>query len=194
MLLCGASVLLLAALHAGFAWQGHRGLGDAIPKLGLARCLVEFTLGALAARLWQQWDGQPSHPVLSRRFALLAVAGVACGLLLGLPETAFVPLALWAGLLALAFADGPAIHWLAVGPVHWLGQVSYSTYLCHFGLFIVFKLAFVDASLQLGVVQLAGFTGLLLVASAVLYHGIETPAQRAFNALQLPRRRSSHPA
>ena len=63
----------------------------------------------------------------------------------------------------------------------WLGEVSYSTYLAHFLLFILYKLAFVDASLQLGWAGLAGFLALVLAASAGLYYGLEKPAQRWLN-------------
>ena len=44
-----------------------------------------------------------------------------------------------------------------------------------------FKLAFVDASLQLGWAGLGGYLGLVLVASVGLYHGLEKPAQRWLN-------------
>ena len=55
------------------------------------------------------------------------------------------------------------------------------TYLAHFLLFIVWKLLFVDASLQLGWAGLAGFVAALAVLSAALYHGLEKPAQRWLN-------------
>ena len=43
------------------------------------------------------------------------------------------------------------------------------------------KLALVDASLQLGWGQLAGFLTLVFAASVLLYHGLEKPAQRWLN-------------
>ena len=192
--LLGLAVLLLAGLHAIFAWHGCRRLGEAITSLGLARCLIEFMLGAVAARLWLAWHQRGPRPWLAGGLAVVTAACLIGGPALGLPETAFVPLALLAGLIALSLAGPASVGWLASGPVHWLGEVSYSTYLSHFGLFIVFKLLFVDTTLQLGVLQLAGFVGLLLVASATLYHGVETPAQRMLNALRWPRRVQSGPA
>lgn len=193
-LLLGVAVLLLTGLHAVFASHGHRGLGEAITSLGLVRCLIEFTLGAVAARLWLKWQERRPGPWLAGGFAVITAACLIGGPALDLPETAFVPSALFAGLMALSLAGPASVGWLASGPVHWLGEVSYSTYLCHFGLFIVFKLIFVDATLQLGLLQLAGFAGLLLVASAALYHGVEIPAQRVLNALRWPRRLQSGPA
>ena len=66
--------------------------------------------------------------------------------------------------------------------LRWLGDISYSTYLGHFFLFVLFKLAFVGADLQLGWAGLAGYLALVLAASAALYRGLEKPAQRWLNA------------
>ena len=69
--------------------------------------------------------------------------------------------------------------------------MSYSTYLCHFGLFIVFKLLLVGPDLQLGYGALAAFIGLLVIVSGLSHALIELPAQRALNALQPLRNRSA---
>ncbi|WP_298172582.1 acyltransferase [Novosphingobium sp.] len=176
--------LLLMGLFALFAALGHSSLGDAITSLGLARCLIEFTAGTLAARLWLHWRGLPSAQRIGHACGGAAAATCGAGLWFALPETAWVPLALLLVLLAMALADGRIARRLASGPVHWLGEVSYSTYLCHFGLFIVFKLAFVGADLQLNVWKLAVFIGLLVVVSGLSHAWVELPAQRALNALQ----------
>ncbi|OYU33248.1 acyltransferase [Novosphingobium sp. PASSN1] len=181
--LAGATGLLLGGLHVVYAATGHSSLGEAITSLGLLRCLIEFTVGTLAARLWLKWNDTSSAPRISRLCAAATAATLGAGLWFALPETIWVPLALLLVLLSLALAQGPIAHWLASGPVHWLGEVSYSTYLCHFGLFIVFKLLFVGPDLQLGGWQLAGFIGLLAVVSGLSHALIELPAQRALNAL-----------
>ena len=173
-----AAVALLAGLHAIFAAGGHRLLGDAITSLGLVRCLLEFALGTLAARLWLTWREASRRPLLVVLLTFAALLAIGAGLSAGLPETAFVPLALFCGLLALAFDRGWVARWLGRGPIHWLGEVSYSTYLAHYGLFMVFKLVCVDSSLQLDLPRLAAFLALLLAASAGLYHAVELPAQR----------------
>ena len=71
--LLGWLAVLLAALHALFAAGGHRILGADIVHLGLPRCLIEFTAGTFAARLWLHWQG---HPAASR-FAWLGTLGAA---------------------------------------------------------------------------------------------------------------------
>ena len=45
----------------------------------------------------------------------------------------------------------------------------------------MWKLVFVDASLQLGWAGLVGYLALVMTASVVLYHGLEKPAQRWLN-------------
>ncbi|MFM5924605.1 MAG: acyltransferase family protein [Novosphingobium sp.] len=173
-------VLALAlALHLVFRVGGHSGLGDAIPVTGLRRCLLGFAMGCLMCLLWQRWRDYPRAGVL----AGLACAGIiALAWLSGLPETAWVPAAFFAGLLALALGRGPLVRVLGGRVLTYLGEISYSTYLSHFLLFILFKLAFVDATLQLGWAGLAGFLALVLAASIALYHGLEKPAQRWLGA------------
>ncbi len=173
------AAILALGLHLLFAASGHPRLGDDIPGLGLARCLIGFALGGVMCQLWQRWAA------LRRAAALIGLACaviVLAGLGLALPETAWVPAALFAGLLALALDRGPIAQLLGGRALTYLGEISYSTYLAHFGLFIVFKQAFVDESLQLGGSGLAGFLGLVLAASVALYHGLEKPVQRWLNA------------
>ncbi len=128
--------------------------------------------------LWQRWQGSHQAAQSARLSCalVLALAGI-----LALPETMFVPAALFTGLLALALGRGAVTRVFGGKVLTYLGEISYSTYLAHFGLFIVFKLLFVDASLQLGWGQLTGFLALVLGASVVLYHGLEKPAQRWLN-------------
>ena len=158
--------------------NGLAGLGEDIPGMGLWRCLAGFAMGCTLCLLWRRWQAEPRGGVLA---ALGCVAVLAIGLGLGLPETAWIPAAFYTGLLALALGRGSVVRLLGGRTLTYLGEISYSTYLAHFLLFILFKLAFVDASLQLGWAGLGGYLGLVLVASVGLYHGLEKPAQRWLN-------------
>ena len=175
--------LLTAALAladwALFAAHGHTTLGADVPGLGLWRCLIEFTMGCAMCQLWQAWRELPRAAAIG--FASF-VAWAISGLLLGLPETALVPVLFFTGLLALALDRGSAARLFGGRVLTYLGEISYSTYLAHFGLFIVFKLAFVNASLQIGWAGLLGYLALVLGASVLLYHGVEKPSQRWLNA------------
>lgn len=177
LVLCAG--LLAAAIHWAFATNGYSGLGDNIPGMGLLRCLAGFAMGCLMCQLWRRWHGV-AHGGLLAGMACLALSATA--LALGLPETAWVPATFFAGLLALALGSGPLVRLFGGKILTYLGEISYSTYLAHFLLFILFKLAFVDDSLQLGWGGLAGFLALVLAASVALYHGLEKPAQRWLNA------------
>jgi peptidoglycan/LPS O-acetylase OafA/YrhL len=180
-LLLGAAALLLGALFALFAANGFDNLGAEISRFGVWRCLLEFATGNLLCVLWQRCR---AARLAGPGAALAAIAALGTGLGLGLPETAFVPLCFACGLLALALDRGTVAKALGRGVVLYLGEISYSTYLAHFLLFILFKLAFVDASLQIGWAGLCGFLALVLAASVILYHGIEKPAQRWLNRRQ----------
>lgn len=179
-----AVLLTLAALLAGaiyllFTLNGHADLGADIPGLGLWRCLASFAMGCLMCQLWQRWNGARHGGTLAGR----SCGGiVAAAFTFGLPETAWVPAAFFTGLMALALGGGAVVRLLGGKALTYLGEISYSTYLGHFGLFILFKLAFVDASLQLGWAGLTGYLAVVLVTSVTLYHGLEKPAQRWLNA------------
>jgi peptidoglycan/LPS O-acetylase OafA/YrhL len=170
LVLAAAMVLILLPSIMGLGT-----LGRDIPCFGLLRCLVEFTTGTMLASLFLRGGGVRAPLVLG--LLLLTAA------LLGAPETLVVPASLAALLLALARAPaGP----LASRVPHWLGEISYATYLSHYLLWKLVKLA-----LPAGPVPpLAILIYLLFVlgGSHLLYFRLELPAQRWINARALLRR------
>jgi peptidoglycan/LPS O-acetylase OafA/YrhL len=170
---------LCAAIAALFAAAGAHSLGEHIVTLGLWRCLAEFSLGIVACLLWRKWHGLAGAAGWA---AIACIAVLALGVLLGLPETMFVPAAFFTGILALALDRGIVSRALSSRVAVYLGDISYSTYLAHFLLWIVFKMAFVGHDLQIGWAGLAGYIALVAAASVVLYHGVEKPAQAWLNA------------
>jgi peptidoglycan/LPS O-acetylase OafA/YrhL len=175
------SLAIVSAIPLYFWADDDTILGAEISRLGLVRCLLEFSLGNLLCLLWLRWR-EAAHGAKIALAACLAVLGAGLGL--ALPETAFVPTCFAAGLLALALGRGAVVRALGGPVLRYLGEVSYSTYLAHTFLWLIFKLAFVDASLQIGWVRLAGFLTLVFGASALFYHGVEKPAQRWMNRRQ----------
>ena len=175
--LAGVAAGLAMGLYLIFALQGHATLGADITHLGLWRCLAQFSMGAVLALVWQRHGGRTL--ALAAWGACAAILAIA--LLADLPETAFVPALFAAGLLALASDRGAAGRLFAARPLRWLGDISYATYLLHFFGFVLFKLMFVDASLQLGWWQLLAFVALLLAASDAVFRWFEKPAQRWLN-------------
>lgn len=169
---------LAAVVHTIFAAHGYRTLGEDIPGLGLWRCLPEFAMGMVLCILWRRWTQSGGRAV---RALIAALFWTTMCLAWRLPETALVPGLFFLLLAALALDTGPLARLLGGRVLTYLGEISYSTYLAHFLLFIVWKLAFVDASLQLGWLGLAGYLGLVAAVSVTLYHGLEKPAQRWLN-------------
>jgi peptidoglycan/LPS O-acetylase OafA/YrhL len=186
-----AALLLLAFLLAAvMGSSGATVLDRDIPRFGLLRAVTEFTMGTIVCALWQRWCSRPGAA------AALAGAFVAGALLLGLaagaPEILVVPLFLAGLLLGLALtADRPG-NPLAARPIRYLGEISYSTYLVHFLLYILFKILFVEDPANVPPALIAFFLLLTLLASVALYHGVERPAQRALNRL-FDRRLSRRP-
>ncbi len=176
LLLIAAAVPLLALFALLIA--GHGGLGYSISEFGLLRCLAEFSCGTMLSELWRRWRGDRRIELgcWMAGIAMLAAWGA------GVPETLALPFAFAALLLALALGAERPRHPLAGRWIHWLGEISYATYLSHFLLFFAFKLAFVRDEFDAPPASIAAYLLLVLVASALLYHGVERPAQRAILA------------
>lgn len=167
---------LLAGLWAYFALHGSADyLGYEIQRTGLMRCLLEFWTGNVLRMLWARWRDVPD--ICTGAWAAM-IALLEGGVVLHLPEASYIPGVFAALILALSLEDRTPARLLRSGPLHWLGEISYSTYLSHFLLFIVFKMLFVGPDLTVGLGKLALFLLLVLAASAALYRLVEQPAQR----------------
>jgi peptidoglycan/LPS O-acetylase OafA/YrhL len=173
--LVGCAALPLLALFVAAQALGTSSLGFDITHFGLARCLAEFACGTMLATLWRRWCGIAGAEIACWIASICCFAAWAAGV----PETLAVPFAFATLLLALALGAERARHPLAGRAIHWLGEISYATYLSHFLLFFAFKLAFVSDPRNVPPLLVAAYLLLVLAASAALYHGFERPAQRA---------------
>jgi peptidoglycan/LPS O-acetylase OafA/YrhL len=180
----GVLALLFGLLHAVMAWAGAATLGHSIARLGVVRCLAEFTAGTALCALWLRWAEQPVRwAFVSGALALALFAGWLAGLL---PETLAIAPAFAAALMALALTSGLPGNPLEAGWLHHLGEISYATYLSHFLLYFAFKLAMVDDPYDVPPVLIALFLALVLGSSIALYHLVERPTQRAINRWRWP--------
>ncbi len=178
--LVALGIALLGAVWLYFAVQGVGVLGYEVTRLGLVRCLLEFWLGNVLCLLWQRWRSIPHMATAGWAALVVLLEG---GVVLGLPETSYIPASFAALIFALAVDEGRPARLLGSRLLVWLGEISYSTYLVHFLLFVLFKLAFVRGAPHIGYAQLAAYGALVLLASVVLYYGVEKPAQRWLNGL-----------
>ena len=175
-----------ALLHTIFALEGATSLGQLVTKWGVLRCISEFASGTMVCALWLRWRERPWPPAIG--------AGLVAGVLLAgdvgglVPETLAMPLLFAALVLLLALTAGIRGNPLEWGPVHYLGEISYATYLGHWLLWIAFKILFVRDGEGVEWGLFAVFALALLALSAALYHWVERPAQRRINRLELPSR------
>ena len=186
-----AALLLLAGLLAAIMGLGGATILDRdIPRFGLLRAVTEFSMGTIVCGLWLRWCARPA---LSAALAgALAAGALLLAVTISAPETLVVPLFLAGLLLAVALTAGRRGNPLAAPPLHYLGEISYSTYLVHFLLYIVFKILFVADPANVSPPLIGLFLLLTLLASIALYHGVERPAQRALNRI-FDRRLSRRP-
>lgn len=174
---------LFALLHAGMVIGGAPTLGTDIPRFGLLRCLIEFTAGTALCALWQRW--RPYASAMTFRCAVAGAVALVAAVSGAVPETLAAPAMLSALLLTLALTADWRGNPLSLTPIHYLGEISYATYLSHFMLFLTFKLAFVRDAHAVPIWQIAAYLGLVFVVSIGLYHFVERPAQRLINRLPL---------
>lgn len=170
LVVTAASILL--ALHLA---MGAPTLGTDIPRFGLVRCLAEFATGTIVAALYLR--GGRARPPLLLGLVLLAST------LIGSPETLVVPAGFACLLLALARHRDSL---LAAAPLHWLGEISYATYLLHFLLWKAVKLLLPAPLAPAWVVAL--YCVAVLAGSHLLYRRLELPAQAWINGRTFPRR------
>jgi len=180
----GAGAALLILLHAVMAEGGTTNLGFDIARFGLRRCVLEFASGTTIGALWWRWRNTPRLPGWSA--AALSVALLSLWAGGTIPETLAIPGAFAAGLLAFALSSGRRGNPLEAGWLHYLGEISYATYLSHFLLFVVFKLALVNDAHAIPPILIALYLAMVLMASITLYHLVERPAQKWVNRLRLP--------
>ena len=177
--LLGLIVVLPLTLHTILWSFGADSLGDQVPRLGLIRCLLQFGCGCAVAALWERVRQSGRLPILLSA-SVMVVTG-ALTMTGYVPETLGVPLAFAALLLLLALTTGLPGHPLEGRTLHYLGEVSFATYLAHFPLWIVFKLAFVTDAYAVPPQLIALYLATVLASSIALYHLVERPAQRAIN-------------
>lgn len=123
LILCGLTWLPAIAI-----WQGGLATNDPYSANPLFRCLAEFTLGLLAFRASQIFQGQA---VAASRVA----APMICILIVALFTTSALDAVIAAlfPLLVLSLSQdrGVVARMLGSKPIHWLGMLSYSIYLLH---------------------------------------------------------------
>jgi peptidoglycan/LPS O-acetylase OafA/YrhL len=172
-----ATLAISAAIGIWFASAGRPLIGNDIAATGLLRCIAEFAIGVLLCQWWMARGDRPLHICMVA--ALLGVTGAAL-IGFGISQPAGIPLIMAAivilGLEASLLRRPP----LAGAVAQWLGRISYSLYLSHFFLFILFKLVFVDDVKAVPPLAMLGYFVAALGLAHVLHHLVELPGRRLF--------------
>jgi peptidoglycan/LPS O-acetylase OafA/YrhL len=184
-----ALVIGTAVLATGSAlWMGIAAhlFGPNRAYLGTDTRVWELLLGGLGAMALRSFGPAPTRrPALWSGATVLAVGGVALGTTLG----AGPPGWMWdGGLVAIATGvmvvvvgsvrhpEGPVARILALGPLRWLGRISYSLYLWHWPVIVLMTAQ--DTGLS-GAPLLLCRLAAMLGAACVSYFVVEQPLRRA---------------
>jgi peptidoglycan/LPS O-acetylase OafA/YrhL len=142
---------------------------------GLVRCMCEFSMGIGVYHLLKVSPSSSSNLILG---LILLIAGLA--IFIYQPSTEYFVLpSSFAGLVfALAGDYGAIASLLRAKPLQLLGQISYSTYICHYLIKFLIKFALLRPGIQPDYV-FPSYILAVLCASSLLHVYIERPAQIA---------------
>lgn len=176
--LIGALLALALGLWALFAGSGLASLGDDIARLGLLRCLLEFSMGLVLGHLWV--FQRRSIELASPACLLAALLGLLAVILAGdLPDHLVAPALFCLLVTALLDQRRAWSRVLSIKPLIFLGEISYSTYLIHY--FVKDWVKFLSP--QIGWAQWLIYIVAVLLLSVVLYRHVELPFRQRLYAL-----------
>jgi len=168
----GSSLLFLILIYT---INGYNSVGDAVPQLGLWRCLSQFSIGC---SLWfLARSGIGCRPTLGAIFLIAAVIILAAGWVYSVPNLFLVsPVAslLIVGISWFPQAPGVGLGWW---PILHLGEISYSTYLAHDLVKQWVKFSFSEIQISTFVVYVIA----VWVVSEFCFKFIEEPARKLLN-------------
>lgn len=174
----------LGAMQAFFDALGRDTLKHSTFDFGAVRCILEFAAGCF---LYKLHETRVLSPLPARiAFAVLAALFIARGA----GEADYALLVAACGLLICGLT-GPGLSTkiLSLRPAVFLGEISYATYIIHYYVYDIFKLALVRAGETTSLALVWGTFAAILAISALLSRFIERPARRMMRAL-ISRRRS----
>ena len=151
------------------AWVGQGSVSQGLVIGNFIRGFAGFMFGLLCFRAFSSG----AVPSVVGRFDFVALLVFWSALLLSSSDLPPI-LACPAVILALAAERGPIARLLRLGPLHFLGQISYSVYLVHYCVLGGLNLLPIGSPRLYGAAALA----LTLAISTATYYGIERPARR----------------
>ncbi|RJP64838.1 MAG: acyltransferase [Comamonadaceae bacterium] len=163
-------LLLLLGVAALYGLTGQASLDHSISRLGIARCLLEFTMGLILGH-YLSAHAQQVQRQATRAFVLFGLLLAGTVLAAPVPDFLFAPTLFT--LLIVSLLDKRTL-WsrvLASRPLVFLGEISYSTYMIHY--FVKDWIKFLSDGI--GAAEFAVYVTVVFVASIALYRLIELP-------------------
>jgi peptidoglycan/LPS O-acetylase OafA/YrhL len=165
-----------AALFTALDWSLNTWVGAP----ALTRVSGEFLCGAALRRALQNGTRPPGQ--IGDFLGISAFATFLIGASAGLPDFALIAL-LAITVFGAAASHGPLARTLGSTPLVWLGEVSYSVYMVHFPILLIFRRTCerMDLVGEGAIAQFLAFTiavALVIVAAAILFYLVERPARR----------------
>jgi peptidoglycan/LPS O-acetylase OafA/YrhL len=170
-LMAAASVALLVYSAADHHWNLNI-WASSVTYLPLLRCFADFGLGVVGFRC----RGAVA-PLTSDRAVLALGAVYLLALALEASDLTIVAI-VFPTVLGIAGNKGRAAKLLSAEPIHWLGTISYSIYLTHFPLVLLFRSLWPDLSATGNAVAYGVATAAATLGVASLtYRFIEVPCR-----------------
>jgi peptidoglycan/LPS O-acetylase OafA/YrhL len=175
-----AIFIALGTIAAVFWRSGADSVGEQVPALGLFRCISEFLVGMLI----QKFAHLFRSPTPSEQLCVIgmAVAAMAVGYTLNWKDYIFIPGAFTALIYAMLCERGAVSAALSHPWAVFLGDISYSTYLCHY-LIKRWVALMVDDPHHIGASPLLVYTAAVVLASVLLYRFVERPSRTFIRAM-----------
>lgn len=172
-----ALLLLSLTLVFIFISAGYTSLGGGIPDVGLVRCIIEFSMGAVIGHFYlnhlQERIATGYWCLVAALFLLIVT------IVFKLPDYIFIP-SIFALLIIFAAVDKHILKpVLELRILIYLGQISYSTYLVHY----LTKDWVKFLSNQIGVIQFFTYILVVFLSSAILFRFVENPGRKWINSV-----------
>jgi peptidoglycan/LPS O-acetylase OafA/YrhL len=174
-------VLAAAILYLIYSLSGLDSLGSDIPHMALVRTMLEFLMGVFIGSLFV------SHRAFLEKYsnAALAIFLGLCVLYVGasIPDYVLIPIAFALLIAHLSVTSSWITAALSTGPLVYLGEISYSTYMVHYLVYDLLKAAFVSNLNQINQIYVWMSFIAVFILSVLLHHVVDSPSQKHLRRL-----------
>jgi peptidoglycan/LPS O-acetylase OafA/YrhL len=172
-----AIAVLQVTIFALFREAGAASLGNEIPRLGLARCVLEFLMGLILGRIFHMRGPPKTEIALIPCFFLMFILYMGT-----LSDYLVIPAAFLLMISGLTAVSGNITKILSNVAFVYLGTISYSTYMVHFFISDWVKFLIVREESPSWIIFFS-FILITFIASILLYTWVEVPLRAKLRAM-----------